>query len=359
MAAPQRKYDALVEQLEREGTRFGFFQAVQLLHRLLPGTTPVGELGPPHQEPVRFRHDAQLVFHAADIAAVAVARARDGSLRAEMTTTFLGLVGATSPLATVFSEELLHADGQEQASLRAFYDLFHHRLVSLFYRAWKKYRFEVGFRRDGSDAFSRRMLAFVGVDLAGAAPKRGLPPFELLSLAPLVSMRTRSARVLQIVLERLLGVERVTVTPFSLRRVTIREDERCLLARQNNVLGSTFAVGRTVPDRSGRFRVTVGPVPYATFEALMPGGAMHARVRDVITQFAPAHLEPELELVLDREHMPRFQLCAERGARLGVTTHLPMRQSASMRARVVLGENAGDAVPRLLSEEDAEEDALA
>jgi type VI secretion system protein ImpH len=353
MASPQRKHDALVERLEREGARFGFFQAVQLLHRLLPGTTPVGELGPPHLEPVRFRHDPQLIFHSSDVTRVAFTQARDGSLRAEMTTAFLGLVGASSPLATVFSEEVLRADGPEQAALVAFYDLFHHRLVSLFYRAWKKYRFHAGFRLDGSDTFSHRMLAFVGVDLAGAVPTRGLSPFELLSLAPLLSMRTRPARTLQIILERLLGVSSVTVSQFALRRVTVRDDERCLLGRQNNVLGQSFAMGRTVPDCSGRFRLTVGPVPYSTFEALMPGGRLHARLRDVVFQFTPAHLEPELELLLDSEHAPRFQLGAERGARLGVTTHLPVRQSRSMRARVLLSESVAEATPRLISEEDA------
>jgi type VI secretion system protein ImpH len=264
-------------------------------------------------------------------------------------------VGASSPLATVFSEDLLRADTQEQAALKGFYDLLHHRIASLFYRAWKKYRFQAGFHSDGSDAFSRRMLAFVGVDLAGALPARGLSPFELLSLAPLVSMRARSARTLEIVLERLLDVPSVTVTQFVMRRVTVRDDERCLLGKQNNVLGETFAVGRTVPDCSGRFRVTVGPVAYETFEALMPGGRLHARVRDVIFQFSPSHLEPELELLLDSEQAPRFQLGSERGGRLGVTTHLrsvEQRQKA-MRARVVLSEDATEATPRLLSEEAA------
>ena len=40
------------------------------------------------------------------------------------------------------------AEANDQKSLKAFYDLFHHRLYSLFYRAWKKYRFAAGFRTD-------------------------------------------------------------------------------------------------------------------------------------------------------------------------------------------------------------------
>jgi len=357
MATPQRKYDALVELLEREGNRFGFFQAVQLLHRLIPNTTPVGELGPPDAEPVRFLHDPSLVFHAGDVDKIKIKQA-NGAMRAVMTTTFLGLTGAASPLATVFAEDVLRAEAADETSLRAFYDLFHHRLVSLFYRTWKKYRFQSGFRQDASDQFSRRMLAFVGVDAAGAVPRRGLDPLQVLALAPLVATRTRPARTLQIVLERHLGGTRVTVDPFILRRVQIREDDRSLVSKQNNVVGVNFVIGRTVADRSGRFRVIVGPVDYTTFESLMPGGSQHTKLRDVILQFSPAHLEPELELVLGTEHAPQFQLGSERGGRLGVSTHLPMKQQKGMRARVVLSESLAEAVPQLFSDDKPPEEAV-
>lgn len=352
MATPQRQRDALVALLESEGRRFGFFQAVQLLHRLVPGSTPVGELGPPHTEPVRFQHDPSLVFHAGDVDAIRMEQHNGaGSLRAVMTTTFLGLTGTASPLATVFGEEVLRADAAGETSLRGFYNLFHHRLVSLFYRTWKKYRFTASFRLDASDTFTRRMLSFVGIDVAGAVPQRGLQPLEVLSLAPLVASRTRPARTLQIVLERVLPGAKVAIEPFILRRVLIREDDRTLVGKQNNVLGANFTIGRTVADRSGRFRVLVGPVDYPTFESLMPGGKEHSRLRDVIRQFAPAHLEPELELILSTDNAPRFQLGTDRGGRLGVTTHLPMRENRAMRARVVLSESMEEAVPHLFSED--------
>jgi type VI secretion system protein ImpH len=358
MATTQRKLDALVALLESEGRRFGFFQAVQLLHRLIPDTTAVGELGPPNMEPVRFRHDPSLIFQPGDIDGIEIKQA-NGVVRAVMTTTFLGLTGTASPLATVFGEDVLRADAVDEPSLRAFYDLFHHRLVSLFYRTWKKYRFTAGFRPDASDPFTRRMLSFVGVDIAGAVPKRGLEPLQVLALAPLVASRTRPARTLQIVLERVLPGTKIRVEPFVVRRVQIREDDRCLVSLRNNVLGVDFTIGRTVADRSGRFRVLVGPVDYAKFEDLMPGGREHSRLRDVIFQFAPAHLEPELELILGTEQAPRFQLGAERGGRLGVTTHLPMKENKAMRARVVLSESMSEAVPHLFSEDKPPEEAIA
>ena len=350
MATPQRKLDALVALLEAEGRRFSFFQAIQLLHRLIPDTTAVGELGPPHMEPVRFRHDPSMQFHAGDVESIQI-KQQKGTVRAIVTTSFLGLTGTVTPLATVFAEEVLRAEALDESSLRNFYDLFHHRLISLFYRTWKKYRFTAGFHADASDPFTRRMMSFVGMDIAGAVPKRGLEPLEVLALTPMIATRTRPARTLQIVLERVLPGTKIGVEPFVPRRVQIREDDRCLVSSQNNVLGVNFAIGRTVADRSGRFRVLVGPVNYAMFEDLMPGGRQHSRLRDVIFQFAPAHLEPELELIMGTDDAPRFQLGSEKGGRLGVTTNLPTKDRKAMRARVVLSESMSEAVPRLFSED--------
>jgi type VI secretion system protein ImpH len=296
-------------------------------------------------EPVRFRHDPDLVFHAGDVSAVKVTQ-EGGLVRAVMTTTFLGLTGAASPLATVFAEDVLRAELQEESSLRNFYDLFHHRLISLFYRTWKKYRFTAGFHLDGADTFTRRMLSFVGVDLAGP-PKRGLEPLQLLALCPLLATRTRPERTLHLVLEMILPKISVAIETFVLRKVSIRPEDQCTLRRHNNVIGQSFVIGRQVSDRSGRFRIVLGPVDFPTFQALMPGGARHDKLRDVVLQFSPYNLEAELEVILGDEHSVRFQLGNENGARLGVNTHLPREHSKGMRGRVVLSYSDEISIPQM------------
>jgi type VI secretion system protein ImpH len=355
MAGPERKSDtALIEALHTEASRFDFFRAVQLLHRLHPGSVPVGETGPVGDEPIRFAHDPSLTFHAGDISAIQPRWERQGRIFAKVTTTFLGLTGAASPLAPFMTEEVFRADQADDSSLREFYDLFHHRVLSLLYRAWKKYRFEAGFRSDASDAFTKRAMCFVGVDVAGALPRHGLPPGDLLALAPIIGQRTRPARSLQVVLERLFDGASVQVESFVARRVRVNEQERALLGLQNSTLGQDFTIGKTVIDRSGAFRVVVGPVGYELFEAFLPGGRHHDRLKRIVDQFSGGVLEPELELRLDKEAAPRFQLGKERGGVLGKNTHLARADEKPMRVRVVLGENTGDAKPRVVYEDGTE-----
>jgi type VI secretion system protein ImpH len=353
MASAQRKPDdALRELLGTDGKKFNFFQAVQLLLRLSPESAPIGELGPSQDEALRFVHDPSMIFHASDVSEIKTRVMTNGHAHAQIMSTFLGLYGSMSPLATFVSEDVIAAERDEEKSLKAFYDIFHHRLLSLFYRAWKKYRFAAGFRTDGSDVFTKRALVFVGVDANGAMPRQGLPAIELLALAPLLAQRTRSSRTLQIILQRLLPGTPVSIKQFVLRKVKLDHDQRVHLGVQNTVLGENFTIGRTVMDRSGRFRVAVGPVDYDVFEALMPGGRYHTKLRKIVEQFSRGVLESELELKVREDSAPRFQLGNPRGAVLATNTTIAAAQrKAAMRARVVLSDDMADAKPQLIEDE--------
>ena len=354
MASPGGKSDAaLIAELTAEPWRFSFFVAVQLLHRVAPNSIAVGELGPARRESIRFVHNPELIFHAADVTEVRPRVVRDGVPFAEVTSSFLGLYGTVSPFAAFLSENVLQAERAEERSLKAFYDIFHHRILSLLYRSWKKYRFAAEFRADGTDAFTKRALSFVGVD-AAAMPQEGLTALQLLALAELLSIRTRPARSLKIVLERLFPTANVTLEPFIARRVMLKEDQLARVGAQCSTLGVDFCIGRSVVDRTGRFRVGIGPVSYEMFEALLPGGSHHPLLRKVINQFARGALEIECEVTVAESDTPRFQLGARRGAKLAVTTRLRPPSGKAMRARFVLGENPSETSPVLLDPEHQE-----
>lgn len=348
MAPAQRQPDdALRELLESDGPKFSFFQAVQLLQRLHRGASRVGEGGPPRAEAIRFRHDPSMGFHSSDVSQIRMRVPRQGLLFTEVTTTFLGLTGTISPLAPAMAEDILHS-ADDGGSLREFYDIFHHRIISLFYRAWKKSRMYASFRTDGDDRLTRRMLAFVGVDAFGGAAQLGLPPSDLLSLAPLLGVRTRSARTLGIVLERVFPGVGIAVDSFRERRVVLTSDQRANLGVMNGTLGQNFTIGRSVVDRSGRFGVAIGPVDYELFEALLPGGKHHTKLREAVHQFTRGVLEAEVEVLLKEDQTPRFSL-GSRGAMLGVTTTLRSSQSKALKAKFVMSDDPEQARATMIS----------
>ena len=76
---------------------------------------------------------------------------------------FMGLTGPVGALPQVYTELVIERIRARDRSLEAFFDIFNHRFLSLFYRAWEKYRFLVGYERDRSGAFSRYLASLIVV----------------------------------------------------------------------------------------------------------------------------------------------------------------------------------------------------
>src|SRR5262249_46865278 len=130
--------------------------------------------GPPVSEVVRFAALVSTTFPPSSI--YAISRPTPDRPLPTMTVAFLGLTGPSGVLPSHYTELLLRQQrfvkGPEQYALRDWLDLFNHRIISLFYRAWTKYRFYLAYeagahRRPEPDPFTRALLSFVGLGTPG------------------------------------------------------------------------------------------------------------------------------------------------------------------------------------------------
>ncbi len=342
MAPSYRRFDDdLRDYLQTSGAEFSFFQAILLLKKLSLNSAPIGELGPVTDEAIRFKHDPRLIFQSSDISQILSHVYHEGRQRAEVTSTFLGLIGTSGPLSDVLTENVLAADAVGETALGAFYNIFHHRILSLFYRSWVKYRTELGFRTTG-DGPIRRALAFVGIDPLAGIPKNSLPPNVQLSLAWILAQKTRSARTLKLILEQLMPKMPITVDSFVLRRAWLADDQKMLLGKAHSSLTGDSAIGRTVRDRMCRFRVTIGPVSFDAMRDFVPRGKHYARLRGCLEQFTPRVLEPEVVVLVAADEAPLFQLGQPRGGELGVTTRIGTR-AHDLAVRILMSNTTQDA----------------
>src|SRR6516162_7196088 len=173
MATPRRRTDPPLEQVLREEPyRFDFFQAVRLLGRLRPDCAPVGHEGHTGREVVRFRARQSFNFPPSSIHEIA--QPEDPDRPPEMTVAFLGLTGPSGVLPRVYTELLLERRRAGDRTPTAFFDVFNHRAVSLFYRAWEKYRFVVAREQGRDDRFSDAVFSLLGL---GARPLRNRHEF--------------------------------------------------------------------------------------------------------------------------------------------------------------------------------------
>lgn len=361
MAAEGRRSSlTLAERLDTEAYRFEFFQAVRLLERLLPGRAPVGRHdSAPGGEAVRFRTRPTLQFPPSEV--YEVARAAGDETPAEMTVAFMGLTGPSGVLPTHTTELVAERARAKDTALWEFLDLFSHRMVSLFYRAWERYRFTVSFERGRHDELTEDLFALVGMRTGGLRGRLGPPDDALIYYGGLVAQRPHSGGAIESVLGDYLRVP-ARLEPFTGQWLELDEESRTRLGRANSRLGESTVAGARVWDAQSKFRVWFGPLRLEQFERLLPAfcqprrpsritplkppalerllpaGAGYAAAVQLGRLLGGAELDFDVRLVLKAKDVPACVLGAggETRPRLGWTTWLKTQPFAADDSQVLL-----------------------
>lgn len=295
-----------------------FFRFCELLEQSAPGRPPLGTTDSPADEPIRFRSKWGLGFPGREIDAVEN-DPDDASLPPTVRTTFLGLYGVDARMPSYFIDTI--AQNHEGAEpLAAFLDVFHHRVVTQFYRVWRKYRYPVGFRRDGTDPVSTYLLSLAGLGLGEPALAQTVGPRKLLSMLGLVNQKTRTAEGLAGVLQHAVPDAVITVEEFHPIWVDVENTEPMPLGEYCVLGGGFFDCGNCV-------EVKIEPAVAATVRSLMPGQPMHEAVMQLLRFYLGYEAQAVITMHVSPELMPAPVLEPDT-ASLGYTTLLPRNDTA-------------------------------
>jgi type VI secretion system protein ImpH len=234
---------------------------------------------------------------------------------------FLGLLGPNGPLPLHLTQYARLRLGEGDATLVRFLDVFHHRLISLFYRAWAMNQPTVACEQGDADAFARYVGSMCGLGLPACRKRDAVPDLAKFHYAGQLAARPANAAGLAAVLTDDLGVE-ARVRQFVGQWIDLPANARCRLgeSRKTGALGQTAIVGQRVWDCQGRFRLRVGPLNLADYRRFLPGGGSLKRLSAWVSNYAGLALEWDLQLVLRAAEVPKTQLGSF--GRLGWSTWL-------------------------------------
>lgn len=330
--ASRRSTDSLIDRLFQEPHAFDFFQAVRILERAAmddlatpesPDAGRIGEDKDPRLEAVRIRAQQALFFPTGEVEGAARGTRQPGgdALRRppELTVNFMGLTGPSGVLPQHYSEFLIRATRERSIAPRDFFDIFNHRMTSLFMRAWEKYRLPVRYEcggPTGDDAITGCLLALVGLAMAGLRDRLAVDDEAVVHYAGHYAHSPRSAAALEAILSDYF--ERpVRVEQFRGRWVWFAPDELSALPDQEALdgryaqLGVDAMVGERVWDVQGGFRIRIGPLTYAQFASFMPGSDAVARLVDLTRLFVGPAFSFDLQLTLAAPEVPYLTLARE------------------------------------------------
>ncbi len=305
------------------------FQIVRLILRAArragSARARVGEDTRPAAEPLRLRAAAGQRFPSAEITA-----AKDGEGgKPELTVAFMGLTGPSGVLPDHYSDLVVQRRRARDPALADFLDLFNHRTISLFYRAWAKPRLPIRFEEAQTpfdDPFSRALAAVMGLGLTAQRPLAALGDGGMLGLAGMLGRRVRTPGAVRRLAAALLDMP-VEVEEFQGRWIAITPAERTRLAapvpgeRTFSGLGTEAVAGAQTWDVQSRFRLRLGPMSLAQFQAFFRPDGPRALLNQVVREAVGPSIAFDLQLVLKADEVPSLQLgggAAE--ALLGQTT---------------------------------------
>ncbi|MBN8429899.1 type VI secretion system baseplate subunit TssG [Microbulbifer salipaludis] len=379
MASTRRRQSvSVIQKLCGEPYRFEFFQAVRNLeHAVLIekngedsddvavsnvfAREPVAGAAPPVREAVRFKAQSSLSFVAADVIRIEerklsapvsaqgwVNNERNEGPRDSLNTEesdpekqwsmevgFSGLVGSQGVMP-YYLTEVLHRELREKSTaLRDFLDIFHHRNISLFYRAWQKYRLPVNYesakRRKARepDLFSQALASIAGLGTSELQYRIPIPDDVLYGMAGHLGRQQCSAAALESMVRQYFGLK-VTIEQFQGQWDDLPEDVLTRLPGPqyplgvNNRLGTDTILGTQCFQAQNKFRLLIEPLDYSDHMAIAPGSEKLEALKSFIQLSAGIEMDFEISATLNTNQVSPVQLTGDDSLQplLGWNTHM-------------------------------------
>ena len=315
MASENRRTNPSVEEdLFERGYEFDFFQAVRLLSRIYPRRLEVGGSARPAEELARFSAHQTMSFPASSVHDIE--RNPESLSPTKITVAFFGLTGTQGVLPLWYTEQLLARRWAKDDTLAAFFDLFNHRLISLFYRAWKKHRPAILYEQGRvnhalPDSFTHNIFDLIGMGTGGLRGRLSPRDESLLLYAGLIAQRPHSAAALRAMLQDYFGVSVAIEQCLGDWYHVEQADQTQLQDCEDHVLGAGAFLGGEVWDQESRFRIRLGPLSQSRYLDFLPDGAAMTHLLDLTRYFAGRAVSFDVQMVLRRDEVPTCRLSDE------------------------------------------------
>ncbi|HMD86987.1 MAG TPA: type VI secretion system baseplate subunit TssG [Terriglobia bacterium] len=334
---PDVSVSTVETELREKPFLFEFFQAIRLLERLFPDKSPVGGFNPPSAEVVQFLANSTLAFPASEVQSLEWPKKDEAG---RMKVNFMGLTGPEGVLPLYYTSLLAERTRAGDQCAADFFDIFNHRIISLFYLAWEKYRFSIAYERKGLDSFSHHLLDLIGMGTPGLQNRLPVPDGSLLYYSGLLAQRPRSAEALRNILGDYFEVP-VEVEQFAGGWYPLDRNTQTALEGgfgESEQLGFGAVVGDEVWDQTARVRVRIGPLSLEQYLDFLPQGSAFEPLRALTHLFSNGEFDFEIQLILDRRDVPPCVLGAdgEQAPQLGWHTYIKTREMKEDASETIL-----------------------
>lgn len=225
---------------------------------------------------------------------------------------FFGLTGPMGVLPHYYTELIRDRLRVRDKTMASFFDMFNHRMVSLFYLAWEKYRFAIAYERGERDRFSHILMDIIGIGTNGLHSRQKVADDSLLFYAGILAMHTRPAAGLRQILWDYFNVE-VEIEQMVGAWYPLEIPNQCKFDRASSVseqMGVGAIVGDEIWDQQSGALVRLGPLTLRQYLDFLPTGSAYAPLQAILRFYSGWEIDFQIQLVLKREETPPCELGA-------------------------------------------------
>lgn len=309
----------LLESIQQEPYRYGFFRALRRIECSRADRPRIGQAQRLSDEVIRLGQEPSLAFAPSSLASLDLG---EGDAPARLSVFFLGLFGPNGPLPLHLSEYARDRErNNSDSSFARFADVFHHRILSLFYRAWADSQPALSYDRPQDDRFARQLASMFGQGSPELLDRDSISDLVRLHHAGLMSLTTRPAEGLLQLVSSYFGLP-VEIEEFVGQWIDLPPDTLLELGSNPAAgrLGESTTIGARIWDCQQKFRIVLGPMGRDDYQRLLPGSTARRRLVDLVRGYLGDELDWDLRLILKKDDVPGLKLGGTN--RLGWSTWL-------------------------------------
>ncbi|NOU14204.1 MAG: type VI secretion system baseplate subunit TssG [Methylococcaceae bacterium] len=292
----------LIAELEEAAYRFDFFEALRLIESLNPDKPRLGTGIKARDDAVRLSQEPEMQFAPSALSSYSVGN--KGVPR--LAVNFFGLFGPNGALPlhlTEYARERLRH--HHDPTFARFADIFHHRMISLFYRAWANVRPTVTYDRPESDRFEFYVGSLMGISGEAYHNRDTLSDRAKLFYSGHYASQTKNPEGLLAIIADILSIK-VQLEEFVGEWMEIQQKDYSRLGYTPDIatLGQSVLLGAYVWGCQHKFRLVLGPLRLEQYLSLLPGAVALAQLVSIVRNYLGDELVWDAKMILKREEVP-------------------------------------------------------
>lgn len=294
LAPPLTMQDELLNELSNNPFAVDLFALMRRMEAINTNNPPWGMANKQRDEVLQFGQEPSAIFASTSIAKL---YQYTNGRKPKLAIHSFGLFGPNGAMPLVFTEYVKERMAHHSDyALSDFIDIFHNRLIMLFYRAWADASSCANMDRR-EENFTRYIanLCAAGLPLT---QQDSIPTHARWHNAGHLLRQARNAEGLKNILAGFFKVP-VRIEEFVARWLPLASNEQTCLGKFNgSQLGIDAVLGRKVMSKQHHFRIHLGPLTAEQYNQFLPCKPQYQQIRDWVRSYIGMEFTWDLRLSL-------------------------------------------------------------